>query len=120
MYHDTSVLSSALSRLSPDFMKKSDISQIKDSVSTLTVNQKATNPDNLNALRIFSGEDKANATAPILTPRSNQYGDRTTDITLEDRVGLDNVKDDGSDDEDDDMGKQKGAKGYKAIPKEMC
>jgi len=96
-------------------MKKSDISQIKESVSTYT-----TNPDNCDALRIFSDEQKANATAPILTPRSNQFGDRTTEQTLDDRVGLENVNAEGSDDEEDDMGKQKGAKGYKAIPREMC
>lgn len=114
-HHDTSVLHAAFKSFSPDFMKKSDISQIKDSVSTFT-----TNPDNHNALRIFSDEQNANATAPILTPRSNQFGDRTTEQTLDDRVGLENVNDEGSDEEEDDMGKQKGAKGYKAIPEEMC
>lgn len=105
-------------------MKKSDIRHLHNVVSTLTkivpVIQNSTNPDNENELRIISGEDKGNATAPILTPRSNMGGDHTTDITLEDRVGLENVKDEDSDDEEEDMGRQKGKKGYKAIPKEMC
>lgn len=104
-------------------MNKADIRQLNNSVSTFTTNvpvvQNSTNPDNLNELRIFSGEERANATAPILTPRSNMGIDRTSDITLEDRIGLENVKVEESDEEDEDI-KGRGKKGYKAIPKEMC
>jgi len=90
-------------------------------VSTFTKNVPVitgvTNPDNLNELRNFSDDHKANATAPILTPRSNLVNDTTTQVTLEDNIDLENVKPEESDDEDDDL---KSKKGFKAISKDMC
>ena len=57
------------------------------------------------------------SSAPILIKKGIISYDNTAQHTFEDGVGLDNVKPEESEDEDEEMD---GKKGFKAISKEMC
>lgn len=125
MVQDTSVPTQHVMQATSEAMKKSDIRNFSNvALPTLTkivpVINFSGNPDNFKEERNFSDELNQNKSAPILTPRSHFISDRTTDITIEDRVGLNNVEAEVSDEDEEEASIQKGKKGYKAIPEEMC